>query len=299
MAMLRAAEHGGVGKLEQTRREIRTKSGELIPVNMTASMIYEDGREVATVGIFSDLRERLRIEQRLLQAQEQLELQERQAMVAQLAGAAAHELNQPLTSIMAYTELIKRRMGGDDKQLRAVGVIEKEAERMADIVKKIGRITRYETKEYVGSASIIDLDKSAATSAEFVRIDKADLEAEDDAFEHEETHQFDADAVDAVRNPFSELISHEDDDERTQPSLRIGPYKEAIERAKAARDQARRLSQSPPVSSPEAPPGPDDNPVADDDDAAAGIDDNAAQAPDEGPSPADRVRSRPAGPERR
>jgi len=42
-----------------------------------------------------------------------------------------------------------------------------EAERMAEIVKKIGRITRYETKEYVGSASILDLDKSASSSGSF------------------------------------------------------------------------------------------------------------------------------------
>jgi hypothetical protein len=31
---------------------------------------------------------------------------------------------------------------------------------MADIVRKIGRITRYETKAYVGSTQILDLDKA-------------------------------------------------------------------------------------------------------------------------------------------
>ncbi len=238
MRMLRAPEHGGVGRLEQTRREIRTKTGELVPVNMTASIIYEDGQEVATVGIFSDLRERLRIEQRLLHAQEQLELQEREAMVAQLAGAAAHELNQPLTSIMAYAQLIKRGLGEHDPNARPISVIEKEAERMADIVKKIGRITRYETKEYVGSASIIDLDKSAATSGEFRRIESSELDEDDDAFEHEETRQVPDDAS-GESNPYAKLISHDYDEERTQPSLRIGPYREAIERVKEMARQAR------------------------------------------------------------
>ena len=84
MRMLRSTSHGGVGHLEQTRREIRAKSGQLVPVNMTASIIYEDGREVATVGIFSDLRDRIRIEQRLLQAQEKLQITEKQALVAEL-----------------------------------------------------------------------------------------------------------------------------------------------------------------------------------------------------------------------
>jgi signal transduction histidine kinase len=129
---------------------------------MTASIIYEDGREVATVGIFSDLRDRIRIEQRLLQAQEKLQITEKQALVAELAGAAAHELNQPLTSILGYAQLIQRQSAAEAPHLRAVGVIREQAERMADIVKKIGRITKYETMPYVGGASILDLDRSTA-----------------------------------------------------------------------------------------------------------------------------------------
>jgi PAS domain S-box-containing protein len=171
MQMLRASSHGGVGRLEQTRLEVLTASGELVPVNMTASIIYEQGREAATVGILSDLRERLRMEQRLLNIQEQLELQERQAMVAQLAGAAAHELNQPLTSILGYAQLIERQSEPDAPHGRALQIILREVARMADIVRQIGRITRYETKEYVGSASIMDLERSAASSTELPAVD--------------------------------------------------------------------------------------------------------------------------------
>jgi PAS domain S-box-containing protein len=166
MASLREGKQGGVGMLTEHRREVLSKSGELVPVNMTASIIYEDGREVATVGIFTDLRDQLRMEQRLAAAQEELEMSARQAMVAQLAGAAAHELNQPLTSILGYAQLIERLSAEESPHTRAVDVILSEAERMAEIVKKIGRITKYETKDYVGSASIMDLDKSAASSGE-------------------------------------------------------------------------------------------------------------------------------------
>jgi len=165
MRMLRSTSYGGVGRLEQTRREVRTKTGELVPVNMTASVVYEGDREVATVGIFSDLRDRIRIEQKLLQAQQKLQLTEKQALVAELAGAAAHELNQPLTSIIGYAQLVQRQSQPGDGHLRGVGVILREAERMADIVKKIGRITRYETTAYVGSAQILDLDRSTQSEA--------------------------------------------------------------------------------------------------------------------------------------
>lgn len=161
MRMLRSMSYGGVGRLEQTRREIVNNDGELVPVNMTASMIYEDGEEVATVGIFSDLRERIRIEQRLLQAQEKLQVTEKQAVVAQLAGTAAHELNQPLQSIIGYAQLILKQSHADDSHVRAVNVILREGERMAEIVRKIGKLTRYETKSYVGDQRILDLDRAS------------------------------------------------------------------------------------------------------------------------------------------
>jgi hypothetical protein len=141
---------------------------------MTASILYENGQEAATVGILSDLRERLAMEERLVAAQEQLEIQERQAMVAQLAGAAAHELNQPLTSIIGYGQLVERQSEPDAPHIRAVKIIVREASRMADIVRQIGRITRYETKEYVAGASIMDLERSAASSPD-LRASSPDL----------------------------------------------------------------------------------------------------------------------------
>ena len=164
MRMLRSTSYGGVGRLEQTRREVRTASGEIVPVSITASTLYERDREVATVGILTDLRERIRMEQRLLDAQQKLQLSEKQALVAELAGAAAHELNQPLTSIMGYVGLIERQSPKDATYLRAVAVIMSEAERMASIVKKIGKITKYETTDYVGGARMLDLERAAPAS---------------------------------------------------------------------------------------------------------------------------------------
>jgi signal transduction histidine kinase len=116
---------------------------------------------VATVGVFSDLRERARLEAKLSKAQERLEEAEKQAVIVELAGTAAHELNQPLTSVIGYAELLKRRLKPEDPAFRPVDIIYKEAERMAEIVRKIGKITRYETKAYVGNARIVDLDRAA------------------------------------------------------------------------------------------------------------------------------------------
>jgi len=162
MRKLRAPEYGGVGRLASSRAEIIARTGERIPVSLSSSIIYEGTRETATVGIFTDLRDRLSLERKLTDAEARLLESEKNAVIVALAGTAAHELNQPLTSVMGYAELLKRKIKETDPTWRPVDIIHREAERMAEIVKKIGKITRYETKAYVGSAKIVDLDKAAA-----------------------------------------------------------------------------------------------------------------------------------------
>ena len=84
--------------------------------------------------------------------------------MAELAGGAAHELNQPLTSVIGYAELLLRHHEEGSVQHRAAAVIINEAERMAEIVRKIGKITKYETKTYVGGAKILDLERASESS---------------------------------------------------------------------------------------------------------------------------------------
>ncbi|MCA9605095.1 MAG: PAS domain S-box protein [Myxococcales bacterium] len=164
MRMLRSPQHGGVGKVASIRFEAIDHEGRLLPILLSAAMIFDaDGVPTATVGIFTDLREKLKIEERLAQAQQKLAVSEKQALIAELAGTAAHELNQPLTSVIGYGELLQRKLPAETPERHAADVIVREAERMADIVKKIGKITRYETKSYVGTQRILDLDKSSGT----------------------------------------------------------------------------------------------------------------------------------------
>ena len=156
-----APEHGGDGPLEPTMLDLLDVYGERIPVQLSASLIYEHGEPSAIVLIFADLRDRIRVEERLAEAQKKLAFTEKQGVLAELAGTAAHELNQPLTSMMAYAELLLRQSEPDSPAAKAAEVLIREAERMADIVRKIGKITRYETTSYVGHQKIFDLDRAA------------------------------------------------------------------------------------------------------------------------------------------
>lgn len=161
MRRIRRPEYGGEGRLEGYRVEMLTKKGERVPVDLSASLVLGDRRPVGTVGIFTDIREKLAMESRLTEAQLQLQERKRQNAVAEMAGAAAHELNQPLTSVMGYAEFVRRSIQDDPSLSHAIEVILSETQRMADIVRKVGRVTRYETKPYVGGAKIVDLDRSS------------------------------------------------------------------------------------------------------------------------------------------
>jgi signal transduction histidine kinase len=160
MRKIRDPKHSGPNRLEDYRVDMLGSSGEKIAVKLSAALIMEDDRPVGSVGIFTDIREKLRMEESLSKAQEELREREKQAAVAELAGATAHELNQPLTSIIGYAELLAKRLGAESPLSPAAQVIITQAERMAEIVRKIGKITRYETMSYVGGAKIIDLERS-------------------------------------------------------------------------------------------------------------------------------------------
>ncbi len=151
----------GYGRLQDYRAEMLGADGSSIQVQLSASLVLDNGQPIGSVGIFTDIRDKLRIQAELERAQEELRANEKLSIVAELAGAAAHELNQPLTSVMGYAGLLRRQLAGSAQHQTSLQHILDEAERMAEIVRKVGRITKYETKTYVGAAKILDLEKAS------------------------------------------------------------------------------------------------------------------------------------------
>ncbi len=160
-ALLDSADHGGSGRLEPVQTEVLNADQQRLSVSLSASRLHDGDDEPGVVMLISDLTERLAMEERLAQAQERLVQTEQQAMIADLVGATAHELNQPLTSVMGYAELLRRRMDSDDENRPAVDTIIREAERLANIVRKIDQIIAFETRAFNSpGVHVLDLDKS-------------------------------------------------------------------------------------------------------------------------------------------
>ena len=137
MKMLRDEKFGGKGKLPITQVEIITKQGERIPVEMTAAIIYEGEEEIATAGIFNDLREKLAVEQKLLESQVKIGQAEKMASLGRLAAGVAHEINNPLTSILMYGGIMREKLETKHPLSQNLDYVLEDAERCKSIVKNL------------------------------------------------------------------------------------------------------------------------------------------------------------------
>jgi len=138
MEKLRSPDYGGVGKLTSFPIAHRRKDGELIEGDLSASLIYDEkGNEIGSVGIFKDLRERLRIERELREMQQALLQSEKLAAMGRLTSQIAHELNNPIYGIMNTLELLKTEIPPESKRRRILELSLSETQRLAEMLRNM------------------------------------------------------------------------------------------------------------------------------------------------------------------
>ncbi len=113
--------------------------------------------------LMAELLARVKTALRLKAAQDKLVVQEKKIAIMELAGAAAHELNQPLTVINCQVKLLEEALEeqGVSPDSREIEIIYESVKKMTEIIRKIGNITKYKTKDYLLGDKIIDLDEAS------------------------------------------------------------------------------------------------------------------------------------------
>ncbi|MGA8848581.1 MAG: PAS domain S-box protein [Dehalococcoidia bacterium] len=105
-----------------------TKDGREIWINTTAAMIIHKGKLTGLIS-FADITEQK-------QQRERLMMTDRLASLGELASGTAHELNNPLTSIIGFSQLLLEREVPDDIR-EDLKLINSEAQRAASVTKNL------------------------------------------------------------------------------------------------------------------------------------------------------------------
>jgi PAS domain S-box-containing protein len=158
MKHLKSEDFGGKGKLSATRVDVINAQGETVPVEMTGAIIYDGEEEVATTGIFYDLREKIAGEKKLKEAIIQINRSEKMASLGQLSAGVAHEINNPLTGILLYANLALERLDQADPLRKYLKSVINDTDRCRDIVKDLLAYSRQTspTKETFQVNSLVE-----------------------------------------------------------------------------------------------------------------------------------------------
>ncbi len=120
--------NSGYIRLNDTER--RTKSGELISVNLNVTSIPgSDGIYRGRTVIINDFTEMKKL-------QRQVDQSEKLAVIGQLAAGIAHEIGNPLTSISSLVQILQRKTG-EDFTREKLSVIRENIDRISKIVREL------------------------------------------------------------------------------------------------------------------------------------------------------------------
>lgn len=140
--------HGGKNQLMLYETSLREKSGREIPVQVSASLLLEQGRESGLVCFFRDLRQIRKLE-REVSDQARILHQDKMMSLGRLAASVVHEINNPLSGILNYLRLMSRVLSkgalSEDRREKFkhyLDLVESETNRCSQIVSSLLSFSR-------------------------------------------------------------------------------------------------------------------------------------------------------------
>lgn len=135
--------------------ELNCKDGSVIWVETTASfMLDDDGRPFGILGVNRDITERRRAILEKEQLQQKLEQSKKMEALGTLAGGVAHDLNNVLSGIVGYPDILLMTLPEDSPLRNPIEMMQESGKKAAAIVQDLLTLTR----RGVISAEVINLN---------------------------------------------------------------------------------------------------------------------------------------------
>jgi len=151
---LASEEFGGRNRLYLFEANLLSKKQDKIPVQLSATVLFEGPEEVGMVSFIRDLREMRRLEQQFAD-QARLLHQDKMMSLGRLAASVVHEINNPLAGILNYVRLMIKIMSRGapspeqmEKFQKYLGVVESETDRCSRIVSNLLAFSRKSKMEF-------------------------------------------------------------------------------------------------------------------------------------------------------
>ncbi len=128
------------GETEEVDEKYIIDGREMIVHTMKIPIRDEAGNVIGILGIFWDITENVALE---MESQRTRHL----SSLGELSAGIAHEINNPLNSMINYAQLLLNRKGKEDKETDILGKIVKEGNRAATIVKNLLSFARTTGKD--------------------------------------------------------------------------------------------------------------------------------------------------------
>jgi len=123
---------GEEGILENYETRARHKDGTMIPIWLSARILYEEGSQVGIVGHFRDLRGRKRLEEELI-------LSESLSALGRTAAHISHEIKNPLMIIGGFARQVLKNITGDpEKNKEKLQIIVDEIQHLEAFLEEVG-----------------------------------------------------------------------------------------------------------------------------------------------------------------
>ncbi|MBN2407622.1 MAG: PAS domain S-box protein [Elusimicrobia bacterium] len=131
-----------------TVNSIITRSGRKLDIEWYNKTLKDDrGNVYGVLSIGYDVTEKLKNEKERRDYEKKLAYLEKLSSLGKLAGGVAHEINNPLTSILSTAELLEDEIGEDSRIKQDIEQIISESKRIKDIVKSFLGYAR--SREYI------------------------------------------------------------------------------------------------------------------------------------------------------